>query len=110
MLAFRLHWTGINQNVYLTASTYIANFCPSRRCNPGKISPESMPRKIQREEKTAYLPQYCLYFFLLPQGHGSLRPTFGPVRLGLGFYLQRRTAASLTTKLGIALLVLDRSL
>ena len=24
----------------------------------------------------AYLPQQCLYFLPLPQGHGSLRPTF----------------------------------
>ena len=30
-----------------------------------------------------YLPQHCLYFLPLPQGHGSLRPTFGPVRTGL---------------------------
>src|SRR5258708_19413481 len=68
-----------------------------------------MPRKIQREKKTAYFPQHCLYFFLLPQGQGSLRPTFGPVRLGFGFSLERWSAASLTTSLGFALSVLDGS-
>src|SRR5687768_7272367 len=31
------------------------------------------------------LPQHCLYFLPLPQGHGSLRPTFGPERIGLAF-------------------------
>ena len=25
-----------------------------------------------------YFPQHCLYFFPLPQGQGSLRPTLGP--------------------------------
>ena len=29
-------------------------------------------------EFSAYLPQHFLYFLPLPQGHGSLRPTFGP--------------------------------
>lgn len=45
-----------------------------------------------------YLPQHCLYFLPLPQGHGSLRPTFGPVRTGLAF--STAAAASLTTSLG----------
>jgi hypothetical protein len=43
-------------------------------------------------------PQHCLYFLPLPQGHGSLRPTFGPVRTGLAFSMA--AAASLTTSLG----------
>ena len=34
-----------------------------------------------------YLPQHCLYFFPLPQGHGSLRPTFGIVRRTVAFAL-----------------------
>ena len=29
-------------------------------------------------EFSDYLPQHFLYFLPLPQGHGSLRPTFGP--------------------------------
>src|ERR1035441_5023335 len=45
-------------------------------------------------------PQQCLYFLPLPQGHGSLRPTFGPVRTGLAFSATA-AAASLTTSLGL---------
>src|ERR1017187_2364780 len=50
-----------------------------------------------------YRPQQCLYFLPLPQGQGSLRPTFGPVRLGLGLSLESWSAASLTTSLGLDL-------
>src|SRR6266496_121027 len=46
-----------------------------------------------------FLPQHCLYFLPLPQGHGSLRPTLGPTRTGLA--LARASAASLTTSLGL---------
>ena len=45
-------------------------------------------------------PQHCLYFLPLPQGQGSLRPTFGPVRTGLAFSAAA-AAASLTTSLGL---------
>jgi hypothetical protein len=38
-----------------------------------------------------------LYFFPLLQGHGSLRPTFGPDRTGLA--LSAAAAASLTMSL-----------
>src|SRR5450755_1296385 len=45
-------------------------------------------------------PQHCLYFFPLPQGQGSLRPTFGPVRTGLALTLAScAAAASLTMSL-----------
>ena len=48
----------------------------------------------------AYLPQQCLNFLPLPQGHGSLRPTFGPVRTGLALACASTAlAASLTTSL-----------
>src|SRR5687767_1995602 len=43
------------------------------------------------------LPQHCLYFLPLPQGQGSLRPTFGPARTGLA--LVTASAASLTMSL-----------
>src|SRR5215212_3833715 len=42
-----------------------------------------------------YFPQHCLNFLPLPQGHGSLRPTFGPVRIGLA--LATASMASFTT-------------
>ena len=47
-----------------------------------------------------YRPQQCLYFLPLPQGQGSLRPTFGPVRTGLAFSATA-AAASLTTSLAL---------
>jgi hypothetical protein len=47
-----------------------------------------------------YRPQQCLYFLPLPQGQGSLRPTFGPVRTGLVFSATA-AAASLTTSLAL---------
>src|SRR5450432_2842946 len=47
-----------------------------------------------------YLPQQFLYFLPLPQGQGSLRPTFGPVRTGLALaWASTAAAASLTTSL-----------
>src|SRR5512142_2825810 len=36
-------------------------------------------------ESDCYLPWHCLYFLPLPQGHGSLRPTFSPTWTGCGF-------------------------
>jgi hypothetical protein len=48
-----------------------------------------------------YLPQHCLNFLPLPQGQGSLRPTLGPVRMGLAF--SSCCAASLTTSLALFL-------
>src|ERR1043166_788482 len=46
-----------------------------------------------------FFPQHCLYFLPLLQGQGSLRPTFGPVRMGLFFSMA--AAASLTMSLGL---------
>src|SRR5277367_2681184 len=52
---------------------------------------------------TRYFPQQFLYFLPLPQGQGSLRPTFGPVRIGLALACASvAAAASLTTSLGFA--------
>src|ERR1041384_999146 len=42
-----------------------------------------------------FFPQHCLYFFPLPQGQGSLRPTLGPTRTGFAF--ATASTASLTT-------------
>lgn len=42
-----------------------------------------MDAQISRLQKLAghsSLPQHCLNFFPLPQGHGSLRPTLGASR------------------------------
>jgi hypothetical protein len=52
---------------------------------------------IQQSATLRYFPQHCLYFFPLLQGHGSLRPTFGPERTG--FALSAAAAASLTMSL-----------
>jgi len=39
----------------------------------------------RRPPSVRYLPQHFLYFFPLPHGHGSLRPTFGDSsRIGSG--------------------------
>src|SRR5579859_2133106 len=46
-----------------------------------------------------HFPQHCLYFLPLPHGHGSLRPTLGPVRLGTGFCFETSSAAWLTMSL-----------
>src|SRR5579859_7231136 len=54
-------------------------------------------RHQQRAVPTNYLPQHCLYFLPLWQGHGSLRPTLGPVRTGLALaWASAALAASLT--------------
>src|SRR5262245_28433020 len=47
--------------------------------------------------RCAYFPQQCLNFLPLWHGHGSLRPTFGPVRTGRAF--STAAAASLTISL-----------
>jgi len=39
-------------------------------------------RRGRRRGVLVYRPQHFLYFFPLPQGHGWLRPIFGPVRIG----------------------------
>ena len=59
-----------------------------------------MPWNLESSGMTGifYFPQQCLYFLPLPHGHGSLRPTFGPVRTGFAF--STAAAASLTTSLG----------
>src|SRR3989441_6980847 len=57
-----------------------------------------MPDTAKDRAGYPFFPQQCLYFRPLPQGHGSLRPTFGPVRIGLA--LATASAASLTTSLG----------
>src|SRR5215472_3594874 len=47
--------------------------------------------KLRRRSATVYYatrPQQFLYFFPLPQGHGSLRPTFG---------IERRIGKSIDT-------------
>jgi hypothetical protein len=54
----------------------------------------------------SYLPQQCLYFLPLPQGHGSLRPTFGPLRTGLALACASTAwTASLTISLPAAVAV-----
>jgi hypothetical protein len=37
-------------------------------------------RRLRKLADHASLPQHCLNFFPLPQGHGSLRPTLGASR------------------------------
>jgi hypothetical protein len=40
---------------------------------------------------TSHFPQQCLYFLPLPQGQGSLRPTFLPSALAFGWLAARDT-------------------
>ena len=57
---------------------------------------------INNGRKTNHRPQQFLYFLPLPQGQGSLRPTFGPVRTGLALaWASAAAAASLTTSLAL---------
>src|ERR1035438_803438 len=60
-----------------------------------------MPWNLESSGINFHRPQHCLYFLPLPQGHGSLRPTFGPVRTGLVMAFSCAAAASLTTSLGL---------
>ena len=46
-----------------------------------------------------FAPQHFLYFLPDPHGHGSLRPTLGPMRFGFGFSFESSFAASLTMSL-----------
>jgi len=57
---------------------------------------------LQAKLRGIYRPQQFLNFLPLPQGQGSLRPTFGPVRTGLGLGLFTSSAAWLTMSLGLA--------
>src|SRR6185312_16701140 len=71
------------------------------------VPPSAVRRKPRKRGTTnkskwrrrSYFPQQTLYFFPLPHGHGSLRPTFGPVRFGFGFSFESSSAASLTISL-----------
>jgi hypothetical protein len=63
--------------------------------------PEAAIGKNHQRSYKVHRPQQCLYFLPLPQGQGSLRPTFGPVRMGLAFSAVAAAAASLTTSLGL---------
>src|ERR1035437_10024039 len=54
--------------------------------------------------RDVHFPQQFLYFLPLPQGQGSLRPTFGPVRTGLALARSSTAcAASLTMSLALGL-------
>ena len=62
-------------------------------CN---IASDVPPASNLWQRRFNYRPQQCLYFLPLPQGQGSLRPTFGPVRIGLAF--SATVAASIPNK------------
>src|SRR5450756_942275 len=73
-----------------------------RQNKPSPTPPDSkLKTPVPANQAARYLPQHCLYFLPLPQGHGSLRPTFGPVCFGFGFGLLRSLAASLTISLAL---------
>ena len=44
---------------------------------------------LELQEKSAYLPQQYLYFFPLPQGHGSFLPTFLPITTVPDFFCSK---------------------
>ena len=57
----------------------------------------TVPRAPREPAARAYQrPQQCLNFLPLRQGQGSLRPTLGPVRMGLALSACAAAAASLT--------------
>ncbi|GAB6042317.1 hypothetical protein JCM17961_29930 [Endothiovibrio diazotrophicus] len=51
---------------------------------PPRLSREALnaDRRECRKTDVPHAPQHFLYFFPLPHGHGSLRPTFGALRCG----------------------------
>ena len=63
------------------------------------MTPVESTSKFMTRPANFYFPQQFLYFLPLPQGHGSLRPTFGPDSLGFGFSFETSSAAWLTTSL-----------
>src|SRR5215204_4483952 len=68
------------------------------RCQ-GTVPPRSgfEQHALMSAHTNQILPQHCLYFLPLLHGQGSLRPTFGPARIGLA--LVTASAASLTMSL-----------
>jgi len=51
-----------------------------KACNPGRQPSRRIPDIYSHEVHCDRRPQHFLYFFPLPQGQGSFRPTFGPVK------------------------------
>jgi hypothetical protein len=58
-----------------------------RQINEKRPTPVNRPHS--QDHNRAYCPQHFLYFFPLPQGQGSLRPTFGEERKDCGVDLFR---------------------
>ena len=50
-----------------------------KACNPGRQPRRRIPDIYSHELHCGRRPQHFLYFFPLPQGQGSFRPTFDPV-------------------------------
>src|SRR5262245_50267921 len=64
-----------------TSCEWAQNIPRETRCGPIR----NRKRLVRRDESppgrhTAPAPQHFLYFFPLPHGHGSLRPTLGVLR------------------------------
>ena len=69
-----------------------------RRRNRSHVLRHQRPDHADHQTLTArYFPQQFLNFFPLLHGHGSLRPTFGPIRTGRAF--STASAAWLTMSL-----------
>src|SRR5687768_15848898 len=77
-----------------------SNTLPAEAGTPYALSAAFGQHALTTAATDQILPQHCLYFFPLPQGQGSLRPTFGPTRTGLAFVTA--SAASLTISLPLA--------
>src|SRR5678816_2814938 len=53
-----------------------------RGCIAGDQRTGWLMRRPTKLSRSRYLPQHFLYFFPLPHGYGSLRPTLGGARKG----------------------------
>lgn len=77
----------MNQHKQLELMQAIRRIC-SRAVAEGKtrVRPATMRKmdaqikRLQQSAAHSSLPQHCLNFFPLPQGHGSFRPTLGVSR------------------------------
>src|ERR1017187_8960722 len=79
-------------------TTVVSPPIPACRQGAGKrAGTKKRGRRGTSMRQRQFFPQHCLYFFPLPHGQGSFRPTLGPTRTGLAF--STRAAASLTISL-----------
>ena len=85
MLTFYITMSTIIVHVdFLLIFMWFPRFCPHYLCYVDKLSSVDkfiifsiFNNSLFYKGLRGYLPQHCLYFLPLPQGHGSFLPTFG---------------------------------